>query len=71
MVARVVEEDKLVDVALETAAKIASFSKPITAMAKTCVNQAFETTLKDGILMERRIFYSTFATVTFPLLFFE
>lgn len=55
---------------METAAKIASFSKPIAAMAKTCVNQSFETSLKDGILMERRIFYSTFATVRLFSIFF-
>jgi enoyl-CoA hydratase len=47
---------------LETATKIASHSKPIVAMAKECVNQAFETSLTEGLLYERRLFYSTFAT---------
>lgn len=31
-------------------------------MAKECVNQAFETSLTEGLLYERRLFYSTFAT---------
>jgi len=62
LVSRVVPEDKLMDSALELANKIASFSKPIVAMAKECVNQAFETTLHSGLQYETRTFQSTFAT---------
>jgi len=61
LVTRVVQEDKLVDSALETANKIASFSKPVVALAKECVNRAFESSLEEGLLFERRLFYSTFA----------
>lgn len=62
LVSRIVEADKLVDEALETAKKIAGMSKPITMMAKEAVNAAFETTLETGLRYERRIFHSTFAT---------
>jgi enoyl-CoA hydratase len=47
---------------LETANKIASYSQPIVAMAKECVNQSYETSLQEGLKFERRLFYSTFAT---------
>jgi len=62
LVSKVVPEDSLLDSALEVANKIASFSKPIVAMAKECVNKSFETTLKEGLTYEKRTFQSTFAT---------
>lgn len=62
LVARVVPADKLVAEATKTAEKIASFSKPIVAMCKEAVNASYETTLAQGVLFERRLFHSTFAT---------
>lgn len=62
LVTRVVEADKTVDEAIRVAARIASFSQPIIAMAKECVNAANEMTLAEGVRFERRIFHSTFAT---------
>eukprot|EP00301_Raphidiophrys_heterophryoidea_P024410 c7919_g1_i1.p1 GENE.c7919_g1_i1~~c7919_g1_i1.p1 ORF type:complete len:286 (+),score=72.23 c7919_g1_i1:45-902(+) len=62
LVSRVVEADKLVDEAVKTAQTIASFSQPIAAMAKDCVNRAYESSLAEGVNYERRIFHSTFAT---------
>eukprot|EP01098_Paradermamoeba_levis_P015591 TRINITY_DN79_c0_g1_i1.p1 TRINITY_DN79_c0_g1~~TRINITY_DN79_c0_g1_i1.p1 ORF type:complete len:328 (-),score=98.57 TRINITY_DN79_c0_g1_i1:68-1051(-) len=62
LVSRVVPEDQLLETAIATANKIASFSKPIVSMAKECVNHAYELTLKEGLHFERRIFFSTFAT---------
>jgi len=62
LVARVVPADRLLDEAMATAAKIASLSQPIVALAKESVNRAFETTLAEGIRFERRLFHSTFAT---------
>ncbi|EOD18936.1 enoyl-CoA hydratase [Emiliania huxleyi CCMP1516] len=62
LVARVVPAADLLDDALKTAGKIAAQSQPIVAMAKTCVNVAFETSLAEGLRFERAIFYSTFAT---------
>jgi len=62
LVSRVVPAEELVQNALDTAKKIASYSRPIVAMAKESVNQAFETSLAEGLHFERRVFHSTFAT---------
>ncbi len=62
LVARIVPADKLMEDAMATAAAIASMSLPAAMMTKECVNQAYETTLSDGLRFERRAFYSTFAT---------
>lgn len=62
LVARVVPLADLLDEAMKLADTIAQKSQPIVAMAKESVNAAFETTLHEGIRLERRLFYSTFAT---------
>ena len=64
LVAKVVPADQLMDVAMETAKKIAGFSKPVTAMCKEAVNASYEMTLAEGIHFERRLFHTTFATVS-------
>ena len=61
LVARIVSADKLIDEAFAVAGKIASLSRPVVMMAKESVNRAYETTLAEGILFERRLFHSTFA----------
>jgi len=62
LVARVVPLASLVDEALKTATEIASMP-PLAAIAnKEMVNAAFETTLDQGLLMERRIFQVLTAT---------
>ncbi|MGE0659742.1 MAG: enoyl-CoA hydratase [Reyranellaceae bacterium] len=62
LVTRVVPLDQLMDEAVKTAEKIASLSLPITMIAKEAVNRAFETSLAEGVLFERRTFHATFAT---------
>jgi len=62
LVSRVVELDRLLDEALATANAICDYSMPAVAMAKEAVNRAFEGALTDGVLYERRLFYSLFAT---------
>ncbi len=62
LVSRVVPAADLVDEAVAIADQIAHFSAPIVALAKASVNRAFETTLEEGVLYERAVFYSTFAT---------
>ena len=62
LVARVVPDDKVVEEAMEAAATIASYSKPTTQIAREAVMRADETSLAEGLLWERRIFYSLFAT---------
>ena len=61
LVARIVPADKLMDEALAMAQKIASHSLPVVLKVKESVNRAFETTLAEGLLFERREFHSTFA----------
>jgi enoyl-CoA hydratase len=46
---------------MAAAEKIASMSRPTAAMAKEAVNRAFETTLTDGLNVERNLFHATFA----------
>jgi enoyl-CoA hydratase len=62
LVARVVKPEELIEEAVRTAEKIASFSRPAVMMAKEAVNRAFESTLSEGIRFERRLFHATFAT---------
>jgi enoyl-CoA hydratase len=62
LVSRVVPAAELVDEAVKTAEKIAGFSRPSVTMAKEAVNRAYETTLAEGVLFERRLFHATFGT---------
>ncbi|WP_336084996.1 enoyl-CoA hydratase [Nocardia sp. SSK8] len=62
LVSRIVPADQLLDTALETAQTIASMSLPVAMIAKEAVNRSFETTLAEGLLFERRVFHSLFAT---------
>ncbi|ALV46075.1 enoyl-CoA hydratase [Arthrobacter alpinus] len=62
LVARVVPVDSLLEDALATAATIASMSKPVAMIAKEAVNAAFETTLAEGVRIERRSIFACFAT---------
>ena len=61
LVARVVAADTLVDEALAMAAKIASYSLPVVMKIKEAVNRAYESSLAEGLLFERREFHATFA----------
>ena len=62
LVSRVVPADKLLDEALAAASQICEYSLPIVMAAKESVNRAYESTLNEGILFERRVFHSLFAT---------
>ncbi len=62
LVCRVVPVAELLPEALKMGEKIASLSAPSVAMAKEAVNAAFETTLREGVRLERRLFQSLFAT---------
>jgi enoyl-CoA hydratase len=61
LVARVVPAAKLEEEALAVAAKIASFSLPVVLKIKEAVNRAYESSLAEGLLHERREFHATFA----------
>ncbi|OUZ09697.1 enoyl-CoA hydratase [Aeromicrobium sp. PE09-221] len=62
LVSRVVADDELDEAARAVAAAIAGASKPAAQMAKEAVSAAFETGLEQGLVFERRIFHSLFAT---------
>ncbi len=61
LVSRVVPAAQLLDEAIKVAARIAEMSRPVVMMAKEAVNRAYETTLAEGVLFERRLFHGTFA----------
>ncbi|AVS60933.1 enoyl-CoA hydratase [Paracidovorax avenae] len=62
LVSRVVPYDKLMDEALGAALVIAGFSQVAVMAAKETVNRAFEGSLSDGLMYERRLFHALFAT---------
>src|SRR5690606_7399529 len=62
LVSRVGPVERLLDEALEAAGTIASMSLPAVMMAKECVNRAYEASLDEGLLFERRNFHALFST---------
>ena len=62
LVSRVVPADRLLDEAIAVATTIAGFSLPSVMMVKEAINRAYESTLAEGVLFERRLFHSLFAT---------
>lgn len=62
MVSQVVPVDQLHEAALDVANKIAANSVFTVRIAKESINRAYESSLADGLLFERRAFYSTLAT---------
>jgi enoyl-CoA hydratase len=63
LVSRVIAADKLLEEALAAAATIAGQSLPAVMMAKEAINRAYEAPLAEGMLFERRLFHSLFATI--------
>jgi enoyl-CoA hydratase len=61
LVSRVVPVEKLMEEAMAMAEKIAGYSQPVVMMIKESINRAFETSLAEGVLFERRVFHSQFA----------
>ena len=62
LVSRVVPAKKLLDEAMGAATRIAEKSMVSAMAAKEVVNRSYETTLSEGLLYERRVFHSLFAT---------
>jgi len=62
LVSKIFPADTLVDEAIKLGEKISKHSQLIVAFAKEAVNTAYETTLREGLHFERRVFHSTFAT---------
>ncbi|CAN7590022.1 enoyl-CoA hydratase [Pararhizobium sp. LjRoot255] len=62
LVARVIPAEKLVDETLAAARTIAGYGKAATMAAREAVDRALEGGLREGLLFERRLFHSLFAT---------
>jgi len=62
LVSRVVEDNDVVETAMKAATTIAGYSKPVTGLIRDGVNRADEVSLAEGLLFERRVFHSLFAT---------
>ncbi|RUS59737.1 enoyl-CoA hydratase [Pseudorhodobacter sp. E13] len=62
LVSRVVPAKNLLEEAKKAATKIAEKSLLSAMAAKEAVNQSYETSLREGLLFERRLFHSLFAT---------
>ena len=61
LVSRVVPNARLMEEAMAVAEKIASNSLPAVMMLKEAINRAYESTLSEGVLFERRLFHAAFA----------
>lgn len=62
LVSKITSSDELMTATMETAEKIASQSKLVTAMCKEAINAAYEMSLTEGCHFEKRLFHATFAT---------
>ncbi len=60
LVARVIPADRLLDETLKAAQTIAGYSLPVAMMIKESINRAFESSLNEGLLFERRVFHASF-----------
>jgi len=62
LISRIVPTEDLIESVMKIAATIAELSMPSVSLAKEVTNRALETTLSEGLLFERRVFHSLFAT---------
>ncbi len=62
LVSRVVPAASVLDEAIAAGAVIAEYSLPSVMMAKESINRAQQMPLDEGVLFERRVFHSLFAT---------
>jgi enoyl-CoA hydratase/carnithine racemase len=62
LVSRVLPAEGFVDEVVKIAAQIAELGALSVRAAKESVNRAFETTLAEGVLFERRLFFGLFST---------
>jgi len=62
LVSRVVPAAEMMETALDVAETINQLGALSAMAVKECVNRAYEGTLSDGVLYERRLFQSMFAT---------
>jgi enoyl-CoA hydratase len=61
LVARVIPAATLLEETMAAAARIAAYSLPVVLKVKESLNRAYESSLAEGLLFERREFHATFA----------
>ncbi len=61
LVARVIPANQLLDETIAAGETIAGYSLPVVMMIKESVNRAYESSLAEGLLFERRVFHAAFA----------
>ncbi|MFG1403092.1 enoyl-CoA hydratase-related protein [Xanthobacter sediminis] len=61
LVSRVVPAGTHLQEAVALAQRICASSRPVVRLAKEAVNKAYETHLQEGLYVERRLLYATFA----------
>ena len=62
LVSRVLPAENFVDEVVKIAAAIAELGAASVQAAKESINRAYETTLTEGVLFERRLFFGLFST---------
>ena len=62
LVSRIVPADKLLDEALALGELVCALGTASVIAAKECVNRAYESTLSEGLMTERRLFHALFGT---------
>lgn len=61
LVSRIYPAERVLEEALATAKQIAQYSQPVLMMLKESVNRAYESSLNEGLLFERRTLHAAFA----------
>ena len=62
LIARIVEDDAVLETALETATIIAGYSRPALRALREAIYRAEELPLQDGLSHERKVFHSLFGS---------
>ncbi|TCK35330.1 short chain enoyl-CoA hydratase [Paraburkholderia sp. BL8N3] len=61
LVSKVVARERLIDEAMRVGEQIARHALPVIVAIKEAVNRAFESSLSEGLLFERRLFHAGFS----------
>jgi enoyl-CoA hydratase len=62
LVSRIVPLERFMEEVMDAARTVAGYGKPSALAAKETANRAFEVSLTEGLLFERRVFHGLFAT---------
>ncbi|MCT4553202.1 MAG: enoyl-CoA hydratase-related protein [Pelagimonas sp.] len=62
LTSRVIADDQIIEQAMETAQRIASYAKDITMMARACVLEADQGSLDAGVRYERQMYHALYGS---------